>query len=233
MSQIGLEFPIPLVDRYTPKRVSEFLCEKPRKIMSAFAANPFPSGWYFLGGSGLGKSEMAIILAREIGAERHHIPSRDCSLEVVNATCSRCWYVPMMPNKFHMIHVDEADGMSQAAQDAFLSKLDGTGAKPPNTVFVFTGNSVDGLERRFMSRVRLVEFSTYGLAAEMVKLLERVWAIETGGKLVAPNFKRVVKDANNNIRDAFMTLEVEMMSAEPVEQSQPAITLAGIEVQNG
>jgi replication-associated recombination protein RarA len=232
MSQAGFDFPTPLSDKYTPARVSEFLCEKPRRIMSTFAAKPFPSEWFFLGGSGLGKSEMAMVLAKQVGAERHHIPSRECSLEVVNSTCARCWYVPMTPNKFHMIHVDEADNMSRPAQDAFLSKLDGTGAKPPNTIFVFTGNSVDGLERRFLSRVRLVEFSTYGLAVEMTKLLERVWAIETGGRLAMPNVRRIVKDANGNIRDAFMSLEVEMMSADPVV-AQSAITLAGVEVQNG
>lgn len=226
--QSGFEFPTPLVEKYTPTRVADFMCEKPRAIMSNFAAKPFPSAWFFLGGSGLGKSEMAIVLAKEIGAERHHIPSRECTLEVVNSTCARCWYVPMAPNRFHMIHVDEADGMSRAAQDAFLSRLDGSGAKPPNTIFIFTGNSMDNLERRFMSRVRLVEFSTYGLAAEMTKLLERVWMIETGGLLTPPNFKRIVKDANNNIRDAFMTLEVEMMSAQPITEQKTPGALIGV-----
>lgn len=224
-SQSGFDFPTPLVEKYTPKSVAEFMCEKPRTIMSNFARSPYPSAWFFLGGSGLGKSEMAIVLAKEIGAARHHIPSRECTLEVVNSTCSRCWYVPMAPNRFHLIHVDEADGMSRPAQDAFLSRLDGSGAKPPNTIFIFTGNSIENLERRFMSRVRLVEFSTYGLAAEMTKLLERVWMIETGGLMTTPNFKRIVKDANNNIRDAFMTLEVELMSAAPVEETKQTSAL--------
>jgi DNA polymerase III delta prime subunit len=163
---------------------------------------------------------MAQALANEIPAELHHIPSKECTLETVNDVCKQCWFAPRMadtwqPCKLHLVLVDEADQMSYPAQLAFLSKLDST-AKPPNTIFIFTGNDTKNLEARFMSRVRLIEFSNYGLANEMVKLLERVWMIETGGLLTPPNFKRIVKDANNNIRDAFMTLEVELMSAEPL-----------------
>jgi len=51
----------------------------------------------------------------------------------------------------------EADGMTNPAQLALLSKLDAT-AFPPNTIFVFTCNGTDGLEPRFISRCRTVEF---------------------------------------------------------------------------
>ncbi len=118
--------------------------------------------------------------------------------------------------------------MSYPAQLAFLSKLDAT-AKPPNTVFVFTGNDTKNLEARFMSRVRLVEFSNYGLAKEIAKTLERIWMVETNGLAKAPNFARIAKDANNNIRDAMMALEVELMAAEPVSDD-PVPALASAEL---
>lgn len=54
--------------------------------------------------------------------------------------------------------------MTPAAQLAFLSKLDAT-AFPPNTIFIFTCNSVDSLEARFLSRCRRVDFSSYGMSA--------------------------------------------------------------------
>ena len=65
---------------------------------------------------------------------------------------------------FHLVLVDEADKMSNAAQLHFLSKLDAT-AFPPQTIFVFTCNTTDGLEARFLSRTRQIEFSSYGWRA--------------------------------------------------------------------
>jgi hypothetical protein len=97
--------------------------------------------------------------------------------------------------------VDEADKMSNAAQLHFLSKLDAT-AFPPQTIFVFTCNTTDGLEARFLSRTRQIEFSSYGMASAASQLLE----------VSAPNFARIVEDSSNNIRDALMFLETELLA---------------------
>ena len=61
--------------------------------------------------------------------------------------------------------------MSNAAQLHFFSKLDAT-AFPPQTIFVFTCNTTEGFEARFLSRTRQIEFSSYGIAAEAAGLLE-------------------------------------------------------------
>jgi DNA polymerase III delta prime subunit len=115
------------------------------------------------------------------------------------------------PGRFHFVLVDEADRMTPAAQLAFLSKLDGT-AYPPNTVFCFTCNSVDTLEPRFLSRCRRVEFSSYGLSDGIAGLLQRVWDAETASQ-EKPNFARIAKDSLNNVRNALMTLETELLAA--------------------
>ncbi len=223
--QSALDFPRPLVDKYQPQTVAEFLCDKPRKIMSGFLHNPYPSAWFFLGPSGTGKTTMALALAKQIPAELHHIASKECTLEAVQTIARQCHWMPRMaddwtPCKLHLVLVDEADQMSGAAQLAFLSLLDAT-RWPPNTMFIFTGNSIAGLEDRFMSRVKLVEFSSYGLNAEIAKLLARVWAIEAGDA-TPPNFARIVKDAKNNVREALNTLEVELMMVEPTEPESSA-----------
>lgn len=106
--------------------------------------------------------------------------------------------------------VDEADRMSNAAQLHFLSKLDAT-AFPPQTIFAFTCNTTDGLEPRFLSRTRQIEFSSYGLAGEATRLLESIWQSEANGA-PAPNFARIVKDSSNNVRDALMCLETELLA---------------------
>lgn len=108
--------------------------------------------------------------------------------------------------------IDEADQVSYAAQLALLSKLDAT-AFPPNTVFVFTCNATDNLEKRFLSRCRTIEFSSYGMANEITGLLATIWDRETDSPVERPNFARIVKDSCNNVRDALMSLEVEILGA--------------------
>jgi replication-associated recombination protein RarA len=215
--QGGFTFPESLSDKYKPKRVAEFMQAFPRKVMLSLLANPKPSAWYFLGASGLGKTEMALAVANEMPAQLHHVASKDCDLEQVRRLKLACNYIPHdmfnpdRPCKMHVVIVDEADQMSSAAQLAFLSLLDATGF-PPNTVFIFTGNSRDGLEDRFMSRVKLLPFSKEGMSGVITTLLASIWEQEGGTAANAPNFARIVKDAKNNVRDAINTLEVELMA---------------------
>jgi replication-associated recombination protein RarA len=215
--QAGLAFPESLTDKYKPKRVADFLMGFPKRVMLSLLANPKPSAWFFLGASGLGKTEMALAVANEMPAQLHHIASKECDLEQVRRLKLACNYVPhdmFNPDrrcKMHVVIIDEADQMSPAAQLAFLSLLDATGF-PPSTVFIFTGNSTDGLEARFMSRVKLLPFSKEGMAPKIVELLASIWQQEGGMADNAPNFARITKDSCNNVRDAINTLEVELMA---------------------
>lgn len=203
-------FPQSLTEKYRPRTLSEFAgLEKPKRILSKFAASPYPSAWLFVGPPGLGKTSMALALAETLGAELHHIPSQQCLVANVEDVIQRCWYVPMSGG-FHLVLVDEADRMSNAAQLHFLSKLDAT-AFPPQTIFMFTCNSTEGLEPRFLSRTRQIEFSSYGIAGDATRLLESVWRQESSGA-PAPNFARIVKESSNNLRDALMCLETELLA---------------------
>jgi Cdc6-like AAA superfamily ATPase len=118
----------------------------------------------------------------------------------------------MAGKKMHLILVDEADQMSPAAQLYCLSKLDGT-AKIPSTIWVFTCNSIERFETRFLSRNKVIEFSSYGIAQDAAALLARVWQENASDTAIAPNFARIVKESNNNVREALMRLEVELMLA--------------------
>lgn len=84
---------------------------------------------------------------------------------------------------------------------------------PPNTIFIFTANSRDGLLDRFMSRVKTLPFSKEGMSGKIVELLASIWASEAGDA-PAPNFARIVKDSCNNVRDAINTVEIELMAIE-------------------
>ncbi|HWF03628.1 MAG TPA: AAA family ATPase [Candidatus Angelobacter sp.] len=211
-SQPVFDFPQSLTEKYRPQSISEFVgLDKPKKIMRKLAANPFPSAWLFVGPSGTGKTTMGLAFAKEINAELHHIPSQDCNLENIERVRKICQYVPMAGCTMHLILVDEADRMTQAAQISLLSKLDATNF-PPNTIFIFTCNETGSLEPRFLSRCHVIEFSSYGMSSELSQLLEKVWTSETDSEL-RPNFARLVKDSANNAREALMRLETELMSA--------------------
>lgn len=225
-NQTALTFPQSLTEKYRPQVLDAFVgLDKPKKIAARLISNPFPSAWLFLGSSGTGKTTMALAIAAAIPAELHHIPSQECNLENIERVRRICQYVPQAGCKMHLVLVDEADQMTNAAQVSLLSKLDATNF-PPNTIFIFTANGTDRLEPRFLSRLRTVEFSSYGIAKDAADLLEKVWIRETTGSDDAaapvtgsdapaprprPNFARIVKESNNNVRAALMNLETEMM----------------------
>jgi len=206
-----LPFSMPLAEKYRPRAIRDFIgLEKPKRMLVKFAANPYSSAWIFIGPPGTGKTTMALALAEMLRAEVHHIPSQQCNVANVEDVIRQCWYVPASGG-FHLVLVDEADKMSSAAQLHFLSKLDAT-AFPPQTIFVFTCNTTEGLESRFLSRTRQIEFSSYGMATEAARLLESIWLREANGAS-APNFARIVKESSNNIRDALMCLEIELLAS--------------------
>jgi DNA polymerase III delta prime subunit len=191
--------------------MAEFVgLEKPKKILAKFASAPYPSAWLFVGPPGVGKTSMALALAGQIGAELHHIPSQKCTADAIDNTVRQCWYAPMTPGGFHIVLVDEADRMTPSAQLALLSKLDAT-AFPPNSIFIFTCNETGTLEPRFLSRCRVIEFSSYGMAGEIAEYLDKVWHGE-GGNGNGPDLARLAKETRNNVRDCLMRLEVELMA---------------------
>ena len=203
---------IRLTEKYQPATIQDFIgLDKAKKVCARLARDPFDSAWLFVGASGTGKTTLALALASEINAELHHLPSGNCTIDAVKELRARLAYMPPMGKSYHVVLIDEADQMTIPAQVALLSILDATNA-PKQTIFIFTCNAIDRFESRFMSRCSVLEFSSYGIAKGASELLARVWEHETKGA-DAPNFARIVKESNNNIRAALMELQNEILCA--------------------
>jgi DNA polymerase III gamma/tau subunit len=209
--QDGFAFPASLSERYRPQSLADFIgLDKVKKVLSKFADAPFPNAAFlFVGNSGTGKTSAGLALCAAIRGELHLIPSQGCNVQNVEDVVRQCHYVPRN-NTLHVVLVDEADQMSHAAQMSFLSKLDGT-AFPPQTVFIFTANSTEKLQDRFLSRCMTLQFSSHGMASDAATLLANIWKQEAGDA-PAPNFERIVKNSANNLRDAVNSLQVELLA---------------------
>ena len=220
--QFGIDFPESLTEKYRPRAIDEFIgLDKVKRVMHSLLAAPRASAWLFVGAPGTGKSTMALALAESLPAELHKIPSQECNVAAIERVRAITQALPMglfrkpgdsRPYRFHLILADEINRASSAAQDSLHSKLDATNFFP-NTIFIGTCNTTDGMSPALLSRFHVIEFSSYGLGAPAAELLKTVWSKETAPDAPAPNFARLVKDSNNNVRESLMRLETEIMCA--------------------
>ena len=205
-----------LTQKYQPQEIAGLAdLDKPKKIFARFAENPYEQSFLLSGSPGTGKTTMALALAKAIGGELQHVPSQKCTVDSIERIRQRTAYLPMFGG-WHVVLIDECDSMSRQAQLALLSLLDATDA-PAKTIWIFTCNDTDSLEKRFLSRCIQVAFSSYGLNGAGSAFLAEVWEAEKGtmkqAPLLDPDFARILKNSGNNLRDALMVLERELLTA--------------------
>jgi replication-associated recombination protein RarA len=204
-----------LLHRYGPRRIQDFFgLEKPRRVLTSLAMEPRTTRLIFVGALGTGKSSLAIAFANEALAEVHYVPAKSCDLERVQRMIDECRYAPsrnFKPVRAHVCIVDEADQMSAGAQAAFLSVLDDMTPFEDPVIFIFTTNEATKLAEKFRSRCDPLVFTSEGISEELETKLAQVWTREGGDAASVPDFAKIVRDCDNNVRAAFNVLEMELL----------------------
>lgn len=171
-------------------------------------------------------SSEALAIAKVLG-QLHHIPARQATVERLEKIWDAVHYAPWGNGWGHVVLMDEIDGWRLDLQSMCLSLWDCMGSldnalfcdwkpQPPKVVWIGTTNqdhrrlkTDSRFEPRFLSRVRVVPFSSYGMAPIIAEYLDHVWHSE-GGNGNAPDLLRLVKESRNNIRECLNALESEL-----------------------
>jgi hypothetical protein len=227
----------PLVRKYRPQQIQDFIgLDNVKRVLLSFAAKPYPSNWLFRGPSGIGKTSMALALARALGLDADDVITRNastCDVEFAKRILRDVEYVrpSWKPGRWDFYLIDEADQMTEAAYQVFLTILDPPGPIWPYGIFVFTANSPekietvddddvkhevihDKLEPKFRSRCRQLEFQSQGMGVKIPSLLSRLWSLEAPPGATPPNFKQLATYAHGNVRDAVQDLETRILDCE-------------------
>src|ERR1019366_1507676 len=192
--QNGFEYPMPLTEKYLPRRIEDFIgLEGPKRVFENLLKAPRPVAVLLVGPPGCGKTALAMAFADQLPGTLHHISSQKCD-------------VAALPQ----LH--------------FLPRFDGTASLKPKfgggwergsplpVIWIFTcnGRGEEGttppgtFEPRFLSRCLVVACGKPE-ATEIGEFLRRLWSLE-GGDPSADHSP--LAEGCDGIRDALTKLEV-------------------------
>ena len=177
--------------------------------------------YLFAGSRGLGKTSVARIFAREIGATESDIYEIDAasnnSVEDIRELAENVYTLPFgSPYKVYIL--DEAHMLSKSAWNAFLKTLE---EPPAHAVFILATTEADRVPETVVSRCQLFEFHKPS-RKDLAKVIAEVGKKE--GYTLAPDAADLIALlAGGSYRDALSTLQ-KVLAAAPGEQISRADT---------
>src|SRR6201993_3637920 len=116
--QNGFDYPLPLVEKYQPRKIDAFISlEGPKRLFRNLLQAPRPVPVLLVGPPGCGKTTLGMAFADELPGTLHHISSQKCDVAALDRLGDSCQYCPAR-GRFHVVLVDEADQMTEKAAPA-------------------------------------------------------------------------------------------------------------------
>ena len=110
--QNGFEYPMPLAEKYQPRKIEDFIgLEGPKRLFGNLLKAPRPVAILLVGSPGTDKTSMAMAFADQLPGTLHHISSQKCDVAALDRLNDTLCYYPER-GKFHVVKVDEADQMT-------------------------------------------------------------------------------------------------------------------------
>jgi len=227
--------PQPLAQKYTPRKFQEVIgLETVKRYLVAFAQNPHPRKFLFMGDAGTGKMLVARLLASELRLKPYYVGAAAPYDEVLNYVS--CWPSPIgglaemanHPGRYEQPKLScelyyviaELEGLSAALKRRLLHMFRGSEPVRP-AIFVLTCKNLRGrdaeLNQRLAAWCTRLKFSTYGAAPAIAAKAKEVYALEGGHG--QPDWRSLLKRFGNDFLTLYAYME-ELLVREKAE-AQP------------
>ncbi len=217
-----------LYRRYRPQSFKEVVGQEhiTGTLESQVKDKTFAHAYLFAGSRGLGKTSIARIFARAIGADERDIREIDAAshngVDHIRAISEEVYTIPFAsPYKVYIL--DEAHMLSKSAWNAFLKTLE---EPPPHAVFILATTELEKVPETVESRCQVFEFKKPGKAG-LAKLVATI-AKKEGYSIEPAAADLIALLADGSYRDSLSVLE-RVLGASPDKE----ITLAGTEKVTG
>jgi len=202
-----------LYRKYRPQSFKEVAGQEQviRPLAQEIKDKKIGHAYLFSGSRGLGKTSVARIFAREIGASEQDIAEIDAasnnSVEDIRSLADNVYTLPFgSPYKVYIL--DEAHMLSKAAWNAFLKTLE---EPPAHAVFILATTEPERIPETVVSRCQVFEFKKPS-RNDLAKVIAEV-AKKEGFTLALDAADLVSLLAGGSYRDALSTLQKVLAAA--------------------
>jgi replication-associated recombination protein RarA len=217
-----------LTAKYRPDRIEDLVLPRRHQLHKAlaFLQSPYPSAWMLAGPPGLGKTSLALLMARaasENPYSRMTYVGPDLDSNRIRELALTLKQRPVWGG-YHALVINEADSVPRLAQVRLLEMVEDMA----NAVVIATANSdLDSFESRLTSRFYLQQFTKEGLLQPGADWLEGIAALE-GIRVTRNALERMVVDSKSNLRAALQSLDT--YAARPHPAPAPLPVRTGVEL---